>query len=169
MSRVGAIVAMTRDRVIGLGGKLPWHYSEDLKRFRLRTLGSAVIMGRRTWESIGEKPLPHRRNIVITGAMIEGAEHYPSIGEALERCRDEPVWFIGGARIYEEAMNYCDLLDVTLVPDRIDDPGAVRFPEIDPATWLAEPARPLEGDPRLFNRVYHRREPQTRGTHDAQC
>lgn len=163
MSRLGAIAAMTEDRVIGVGGKLPWHYAEDLKRFKQRTLGATIIMGRNTWESIGARPLPNRRNIVITSTALREVEHYRTISAALEKCRDKPVWFIGGASIYQEAMSYCDVLDITLVPDRIDDPAAVRFPEIDPTIWVAEPLKPLEGDPGLQNRIYHRREPEFKG------
>ena len=63
-------MAITQDRVIGADGKLPWHYSADLKRFKQLTLGTTIIMGRGTWESIGEKPLAERRNIVITRSLL---------------------------------------------------------------------------------------------------
>ena len=75
----GAIVAMTRDNVIGLDGGLPWHYSENLKRFKRRTMGYAVVLGRVTWESIGRKALPGRRNIVISRSAVPGVECYHGI------------------------------------------------------------------------------------------
>jgi len=126
---------MTRARVIGKDGKLPWHYPADLRRFKQRTMNCAVIMGRVTWESIGRKPLPGRRNIVISRAGVAGVECYDSIATALEACGDQDVWFIGGAQIYQAAMGYVDLLDVTFVPDVVEINDLVRFPEIDWGKW----------------------------------
>jgi len=116
----GAIVAMTAERVIGVDGVMPWHYSEDLKRFRRLTTGTTVIMGRLTFDAIGRKTLPNRRNIVISRTQQDGVDTYSSLEQALASC-DGPVWFIGGAKIYEESLRYCDLVDVMLVPDRIDN------------------------------------------------
>lgn len=131
----GAIVAMTRARVIGKDGKLPWHYPADLRRFKQRTMNCAVIMGRVTWDSLGNKPLPGRRNIVISRAGVAGVECYNSIATALKACGDQDVWFIGGAQIYQAAMDYVDLLDVTFVPDVVEGNDLVRFPEIDWGKW----------------------------------
>lgn len=152
------IVAIGRDGVIGLDGKLPWHYPEDLKRFKRLTLGGTVIMGRLTYASIG-KPLPGRRNIVVTRAAQPGVECARSVEEALALAEQRPgdVWFIGGARIFAEAMRHVDLLDVTYVPESIDAPGAVYFPPIDESTWEAGPLLPHENDPRLTRRVYRRK------------
>jgi len=157
----GAIVAMSRDGVIGLDGKIPWHYAADLKRFKRQTFGTTIIMGRHTWESIGAKPLPGRRNIVITRATLKGVDCFASIEDALASCAG-PIWFIGGAEIYREALDYCDVLDVTYVPDRIDHLGAVRFPEIDPEQWEAGPMTRFDDDVRLTRRIFRRR---IRGTH----
>ncbi len=130
----GAIVAIAEDGVIGLHGTLPWHYSADLKRFKRVTLGAAIVMGRKTWDSIGRKALPGRRNIVISRAGVDGVECFDDVGSALAAA-GEPCWIIGGAQIYAAALPYCDVIDITRVPDRITDPGAVRFPELPPGEW----------------------------------
>ena len=153
----GAIVAMNSERVIGLNGALPWHYSADLKRFKRRTQDHNIVMGRLTWESIGAKPLPKRRNIVISRQAVNGAERYRSIEEALEQCADEDVWFIGGGRIYAASLPYLNLLDITHVPDIVDVSGAVRFPQFDHLKWKLTNSGPLEEDPRLINKIYIRR------------
>lgn len=152
---VGMIVAVSPDGVIGVDGRIPWHYSADLKRFKRLTIDTTIIMGRRTYESIG-RPLPKRRNVVVTRSDIEGVECFRDVKSALESCSG-PVWFIGGARIYQEAMQHCDLIDVTYVPDRIETAGAVRFPEIDEAVWEPGPRTPHPDDPNLEHRVYRRR------------
>lgn len=130
------IVAIGRDRVIGrsdgeLG--LPWHISEDLKRFRKLTTGHAIIMGRVTHEAIG-RALPKRRNIVLSRQPgyrpAEGAELAQSLDEALERVAEDSLPFvIGGARLYAEAWKRCSVLHVTEV-DRAAE-GDVQFPAID--------------------------------------
>ncbi len=147
---------MSPEGVIGLAGRLPWHYSADLKRFKRRTLGSTIIMGRRTWESIGCKALPGRRNVVVTSKRCEGVESFASVAAALASSPGD-VWFIGGAQLYAEAIDYCQVLDVTYVPDRIDCAEATRFPDIDWAQWEPGPLTPFEDDPRLTYRVFHRR------------
>jgi dihydrofolate reductase len=150
------MVAVSPDGVIGRGGKIPWHYGGDLKRLKSVTMGSTVIMGRVTWESAGSKPLPGRRNIVITGAALPGVECFADIPSALATVQG-PVWFLGGARIYAEAMQYCDLIDVTYVPDHVDPAGAVLFPPIDPEKWEAGPLVDHEEEPTLCRRVYTRK------------
>ena len=148
----GAIVAMTRDRVIGVDGGMPWHYSEDLKRFKRRTLGCAVIMGRVTWDAIGRKELPGRRNIVISRSVVAGVEHYGGIEQAMEACREQDLWVIGGEQIYRAAMEYLNLLDITWVPDVIERDDVARFPEIDLSCWrTVEESKVGEG---LVNVVY---------------
>jgi dihydrofolate reductase len=151
MQQIGAIAAMTRDRIIGLNNRIPWHYSEDFKRFKKVTLGSNLIMGRKTWESIGSKPLPKRRNIVISRNFVEGAEHYQTIQAALTACKTElqAIWFIGGGEIYAQAMPYCDLLDITIVPDDIGSKDAILFPEIDEKTWCKRSSHALTENPKL--------------------
>jgi len=153
---IGIIAAVSPEGVIGLDGGIPWHYSSDLKRFKRVTLGSTVIMGRLTWESLPRKPLVERRNIVITKRDIEGVDCFPDIEAALATCSGD-VWFIGGARIFEEAMSHADVIDLALVPDTIDAPDAVKFPEINGSIWEAGPREPDPEEPRLERCIYRRR------------
>lgn len=148
MAPRGMIAAVTADLVIGLAGKIPWHYPADLKRFKALTLGGTVVMGRLTWESMPKRPLPGRRNVVLSSQQLEGVECFPSIPALLETV-EGPLWFIGGARVYQEAMAHADVIDLTWVPDRIFDPRAVKFPPIDEAKWRALPRAKFEDDGRL--------------------
>jgi dihydrofolate reductase len=151
------IVAVSPEGVIGLHGQVPWRHPGDMRRFKRVTLGSSVIMGRLTWESMNRRPLPGRRNVVVTRGQLEGVECHPSIEAALAACAAEPVWFIGGARIYQDGMPHCHLLDVTYVPDHVDHPDAVRFPPIDPEIWEPGPLLPHEDEPALTRREFRRR------------
>ena len=129
------IVAVNPNRVIGCKGAIPWHYSEDLKRFKKLTIGNTVIMGRNTWESLPVKPLPQRRNVVITSREIKGVECFGKIKEALENI-DGEIWFIGGAGIYKEALEYADRIDMTLVPDLVTEKNeCVYFPDVPKENW----------------------------------
>lgn len=157
MSR-GIIAAVSRERVIGVDGTIPWHYASDMKRFKRLTEDTTVVMGRLTWESLPRKPLPNRRNVVITSRSLEGVECFASIPEALETCEGD-VWFIGGARVYEEAMDYADFIDLTYVPDRVGPEGAVYFPEIDESQWAPGPVVPDEESPELKRQRFTRRKP----------
>jgi dihydrofolate reductase len=154
---IGIIAAVSPEGVIGVDGKIPWHYSADMKRFKRLTEGATVIMGRRTWESLPVKPLANRRNIVVTRRDLDGVECYRDVASALASTSGD-VWFIGGARIYEEAMRYADVIDLTYVPDRIDAEGAVRFPEIDDAVWESGPRERAPDDERLERQVYRKRK-----------
>jgi dihydrofolate reductase len=151
----GILVAVSPEGIIGKDNSIPWHYSEDLKRFKSLTLGKTVIMGRRTWESLPVKPLPDRRNIVITRSLIEGVECFPSIDDALGTCNGD-VWFIGGAGIYQEALGKVDIIDMTLVPDNISGEGCIEFPQIG-NEWDAGPVESLEKDGNLKHQIYTRR------------
>ncbi len=131
----GLIAAVSVDGVIGLHGRIPWSYRGDLRRFKEITRGTTVVMGRLTWESMGARPLPDRRNVVVTSRPIPGVELVPSVEAALSLAGDADVWFIGGARIYADAMPLGNLIDLTLVPEVIDHPDAVRFPTIPMDTW----------------------------------
>ncbi len=133
------VVAMAENGVIGREGDLPWRLSTDLKRFKAITTGKPVVMGRKTWESIG-RPLPGRRNIVITrqaGYEAEGAECVSSLAVALALAgggdAKAGICVIGGGQIYREAMEMADRLHVTHVHAEID--GDTVFPEIDPEIW----------------------------------
>jgi dihydrofolate reductase len=152
------IWAQSQDGIIGVNGRIPWRYPGDFRRFRSVTTGTTVIMGRKTFESIGSKPLAGRRNIVVTSRplYVPGVETTPTIEDALSRAGDGDVWFIGGARIYEAAMKYVDVIDVTYVPDRVDTPNAVRAPQID-WKFIGGPVLQHEEEPALKRRVYRRR------------
>jgi dihydrofolate reductase len=109
------IAAVARNRVIGQNGSLPWRIPEDLRRFKQLTIGHAVLMGRRTYESIG-RPLPDRRNVVLSSRPVQGVEHYQTFEEALEALRNEPIVFvIGGASLYTRLLESADELYLTLV------------------------------------------------------
>lgn len=155
----GMILAVSPDGVIGAGGTIPWRYPGDLKRFKRLTVGSTIIMGRVTFESIG-KALPGRRNIVVTRRPIDapGIESVASLDEAVALAGDGDVWFIGGARIYADAMAHVDVIDVTYVPDRVDAPEAVRAPPIDERIFEPTPLVAHEDEPALTRRTYRRRK-----------
>lgn len=152
---VGMIVAMTRARVIGLGGRLPWHYPADLARFKRLTVGTAVIMGRRTWESLPKRPLVQRRNVVITKSHLPEVEHHPGLEAALAQIPG-PAWVIGGAELYRAALPLVDFIDVTWVPDQVTDPAAILFPEL-PADFEAGAPEVHPDDPRLTLQRFQRR------------
>ena len=109
---ISLIWAEAADRVIGMDRALPWHLPEDMRRFKELTMGSAVVMGRGTWESLPAKfrPLPGRRNIVVTRQAsydAPGAEVVSSLDAAFELAGDD-VWVAGGASVYEQALPYAD-------------------------------------------------------------
>ena len=149
---------MTADGVIGLNGKIPWHYSADLRRFKQLTLNSTVIMGRKTWESLPRKPLPERQNIVVTSTSHPNTDHYADLVQALKNAQYEDVWIIGGAALYREAINYCTVLDITYVPDEIKDESAIRFPEIDWSRWTAGPKIQFQENEHLFRQQFTLRQ-----------
>ena len=132
------IAAVAKNGVIGADGALPWRLPEDLKHFRKLMLGHPVIMGRRTWESLG-KPLPGRENIVISrrpGFEAPGASVAASVAAAIALCAGEPLAFvIGGAEIYAAALPIADRLVLTEI-DR-DYEGDTRFPDWDRKNWRA--------------------------------
>jgi dihydrofolate reductase len=143
--QVGIHVAIAENGVIGRAGGLPWRLSTDMKRFKADTMGNPVVMGRKTYESIG-KPLPGRLNIVVTrqpGWHAEGVRVAPSLEKAIrlgrESAADMPeaseVCIIGGGEIYREAMPLTGWLHVTHVLAAVE--GDTFFPTIDPAVWAS--------------------------------
>src|SRR4051812_50200971 len=92
----GIMVAMSPEAVIGVGGKIPWHYRGDLRRVKRLTLGTTLIMGRVTWESLGGKTLPGRRNLVVTSRTISGAEGFANLASALAASGGKKLVFRGG-------------------------------------------------------------------------
>ena len=151
----GILVAVSPEGIIGKDNTIPWHYSADLKRFKRLTTGNTIIMGRKTWESLPKKPLPNRRNIVITRSSIENIECFKSIDDALQTCEGD-VWFIGGAGIYQEAMQKADIIDMTLVPDNVTGEKCIYFPKID-KSWKEGGTKTLDGEPKLKHKTYTRR------------
>ncbi len=149
------LAAVSPEWVIGLHGGIPWSYPGDLRRFKRLTLGSTVVMGRCTWESLPRRPLPGRRNIVLSSGVLSEVEHYTDLKSVLLAVQGD-LWFIGGARVYAEAMPWCERMELTLVPDCITHHEAVRFPPIDPEQWDLGALLPHEDDPRLSRRVLAR-------------
>ncbi len=131
------IVAVAENNVIGKDNQLIWHLSEDLKRFKQITSGHSVIFGLNTYQFLPVKPLPKRKNIVISqdpGITFEGAITVGSIEEALEICKDETEVFIcGGASIYRQFLPMADKLYLTKVLEAFE--GDTFFPEIDANKW----------------------------------
>jgi len=137
MDPLAVVVAVARNGVIGRGGELPWHIPEDLRHFQRVTTGHAIVMGRRTYESIG-RPLPRRRSIVVSrrpGLVIEGCEVAPSVEAAiaLARTTDAEPRVIGGAGVYAAALPLATRIYLTRVERDVD--GDVSFPSLDPAQW----------------------------------
>ena len=136
MKHLSIIVAKSKNDVIGNNGRLPWHLSEDLKRFKSITMGKPIIMGRVTYESIG-KPLPGRENIILTrrsNYLEKGITIIHSSDEALKSARDsDEVIIIGGGEIYKEFLSRVNRLYITHVDLHID--GDAFFPKVDYSDW----------------------------------
>jgi len=143
--KVSLIVAMAENRVIGRDNQLPWRLSADLQRFKALTMGKPIVMGRKTWESIG-RPLPGRTNIVVTrdvGYQAEGCVVVHSVDQALEVATgSDEVMVIGGANLYQQLLDRADCLYLTQV--RADVEGDAWFPEFDVTQW-----REVEREPHL--------------------
>ena len=152
--KINIIVALADNLARGRGNDMPWHLSEDLKYFKKTTSGHTVIMGRRTFESIG-RPLPGRRNIVITRnpeenglAAREGIECVPSLTEAFGKCLEtgsgasvQEVFVIGGGSVYAQALEYADRLYLTRVRADIKDADTF-FPSIPEKQWKTVSSSP---------------------------
>lgn len=134
---ISIIVAVSDDWGIGRENELLWHIPEDLKRFRKLTMGKSVIMGKKTWESLPKKPLPGRKNIVLTDRpeeQIENAVTAYSIEDAVMKSgKDEEVFIMGGGSIYRQFLVLADRLYITHVHKKA--PADVYFPVIDNNLW----------------------------------
>ena len=154
MTALALIAAVARNGVIGGGNTLPWRLPADLKRFRALTTGHAVIMGRKTWESIG-RALPGRQNIVVTrqaGYAAEGAVVHSSLDEALRAVTlPAPVFCIGGGELYALALPHAATLHLTEIDRDFD--GDTRFPEFDRTAWR-ESARETHHAPEGFDYAF---------------
>ena len=136
------IAALGENRVIGIDNSMPWHLPGDFKYFKATTLGRPIIMGRKTWDSLG-RPLPGRLNIVVSrqaGLQLDGAEVYPSLESAVVRAQEwanqqgvDEVMLIGGAQLYAQGMAQADRLYLTRVA--LSPEGDAWFPEFDLTQW----------------------------------
>ncbi|MFI5610652.1 dihydrofolate reductase [Amycolatopsis sp. NPDC051903] len=126
---VGLVWAQSSNGVIGRDGTLPWHLPEDLKHFRTLTAGATVLMGRRTWESLPPRfrPLPGRRNLVLSSTPQPGVETFPDLDSALAVCSAD-VWIIGGAEVYRAAVPFADRIVVTELRTPFD--GDTHAPDV---------------------------------------
>lgn len=137
--KISLILAMGRNRVIGRDNQLPWHMPADLAHFKVTTMGKPVLMGRKTWESIG-KALPGRLNIVLTGQVgfeAEGATVVNSIDDAIVVCGSaDELMVIGGAGVYLALLPRAQKIYLTLIDEDFD--GDTFFPQLDEQGWLEE-------------------------------
>jgi dihydrofolate reductase len=156
---ISMIVAIARNHAIGRNNQLLWHIPEDLKYFKKVTSGHTVIMGRKTWESIG-RPLPNRRNIVVSrglaqqahNSLPDGVEVYDSLEKALSAAKagtDTEVFIIGGGEIYRMALPLTHKIYLTIVGQTIDHADTF-FPEIDYSQWNTTEKESLEYGERML-------------------
>lgn len=160
--RLSLIAALAQNSVIGIENRLPWKLPEDLAHFKALTLGHPILMGRKTFESLG-RPLPGRRNIVITrnvGYQPAGCETATSIPEAIDLCQQaDEIFFIGGAELYKQVLPLVDRLYLTQV--QLEAQGDAWFPEFDRTAFtetsrvhkLGEKGDPLHFDFVIYDRV----------------
>ncbi len=131
------VVAMAKNRTIGVNNTLPWRCPEDLKHFKSLTMGHHMIMGRKTFDSIG-KALPGRTSVVVTRCRelkIDGCLIAHSLPEAIAACAgDEQIYIVGGAEIYTQAMPLADTLYITEIQQDVE--GDAHFPDFDKSQWL---------------------------------
>ena len=161
------IVAATRNHVIGDDNQMPWHLPEELRYFKQRTMGKPVIMGRKTWDSIG-RPLPGRLNIVIsrqTGLRLDGAEVFSDVSQAIVRAQNwacghgaDEVMIIGGGQLYRQSLPQANRVYLTRI--EMEVPGDTHFPELPFDEWQRVDAQPFaaSGDsPAYTFEVWQRR------------
>jgi dihydrofolate reductase len=144
--RVSMIAAMGRNRAIGMNGAMPWHLPGELQHFKQATMGKAILMGRKTWQSIG-RPLPGRQNIVISrnsDFIADGADLVTSLQAAIDAAEAEEVMVIGGGQLYQLAMPLAQRMLLTLV--ETDPPADTWFPEWDEGQWQQTASKLYQAD-----------------------
>lgn len=149
------VAAMGRNRAIGLDGKMPWHIPAELKHFKQVTMGRAILMGRKTWESIG-RPLPGRQNIVISrnsGFVANSADVADSLQGAIRLATSDEIMVIGGGQLYALAMPMAARMVLTLID--LEPRADTWFPEWDAAEWqqTGERQYPVDADNQLAYRI----------------
>jgi len=135
MKTITLIAAMATNRAIGLNGEMPWHLPGELQHFKKTTMGKAIVMGRKTWQSIG-RPLPGRQNIILSRDahfLAPGCDVVSSLDEALKKAKGDDVMIIGGGVIYEQAMPLANRMILTLIEAEFE--ADTWFPAWDPAEW----------------------------------
>ncbi|KQQ54675.1 diacylglycerol kinase [Pseudomonas sp. Leaf127] len=161
------IAALAANRVIGIDNSMPWHLPGDFKYFKAMTLGKPIIMGRKTWDSLG-RPLPGRLNLVVSrqsGLMLEGAEVFASLEAAVQRAEQwaseqgvSEVMLIGGAQLYAQGLPEADRLYLTRV--ELEPEGDAWFPAFDTAQWTLASTQANaaeDGKPTYHFEVWERR------------
>lgn len=147
--KLSLIVAMAKNRVIGAGGKIPWHLPNELQLFKSVTMGHPIVMGRKTWESIG-RLLPGRTTVIVTRQQdyaVAGAIVVNSLDAALARCAgDSEIFVIGGGELYRAALPLADRLYLTVVD--AEPAGDTRMPEFDAAQWKLVDTKQFSKDER---------------------
>lgn len=147
MQTINVIAAMARNRVIGIRNTLPWRLPADLQHFKALTMGHHIIMGRKTFESIG-KPLPGRTTVIISrnaDYRVKNCVTADSIDSAITACGDDPeIFFVGGAELYGQVLSRANRLYLTEI--QADYPGDAYFPAFDAKDWL-ETARQVHLSP----------------------
>ena len=154
---ISLIVACAKNRVIGKDGAIPWHIPEELEYFRDVTMGGAVIMGRKTYESIGH-PLEGRLNIIISRSQLLESENVITVrspGEALERARGREIFICGGQSVYEDMLGLAERLYVTEVD--LEPEGDAFFPEFDESLYELTAEKRIEGEIPCTLKVYDRK------------
>lgn len=145
--RISLIVAMGENRVIGADNRMPWHLPADLKRFRQITMGKPMLMGRKTYESIG-RPLPGRKNIILTSNPdyhAPGCVVVHSLEQAFQAADAEELMVIGGSALYRECLPVAERLYLTQIHREFA--GDTFFPEFDRAAWREVAREAIEADP----------------------
>jgi dihydrofolate reductase len=150
--KISLIVAMANNRVIGLDNKMPWHLSADLKKFKSITMGSPILMGRKTYESIG-RPLPGRTNMIISRNLDyqqEGCLVFNDLNTALETASQstKEIFIIGGSDLYKAILPLANVLYLTLINK--DFQGDTFFPEIDFNEWSEVTREDIKDDPSVY-------------------
>ena len=143
------IVGVANKRVIGTANKLPWHFSKDLQHFKKMTTGQTVIMGLKTFESLGCKALPHRTNFILDRSgqnPYPGQTYFTSLDDALKQVKTEHAFIIGGAELYRTTIDRVDGIYLTRI--HADFQGDVFYPEI-PAAFMEKSRSKLQDDPLL--------------------